>query len=167
MVRTPHAAAAGYVFWPLLRPFHCFVPVRLSTVFKFLCARKTPLHLERYYPHARIRVFHHSGPEIPGSAREGKPRSIFLCFAECSSAYSLAWSSLALLVHRDPAVDLSIERLHRVLSSEHSAFNIETLSLAAIPSTQRKATRILFRCSFEMNRRDWLVASAAGYRFCI
>src|SRR5881396_1823425 len=79
MVRTPHAAAAGYVFWPLLRPFHCFVPVRLSTVFKFLCARKTPLHPERYYPHARIRVFHHSGPEIPGSAREEKPRSFFLC----------------------------------------------------------------------------------------
>jgi hypothetical protein len=24
--------------------------------------------------------FHHSGPEIPGSAREGKPRSFFLCF---------------------------------------------------------------------------------------
>src|SRR5213594_1137891 len=45
-----------------------------------LCARKTPLHPERYYPHARIRVFHHSGPEIPGSAREGKPRSFFLCF---------------------------------------------------------------------------------------
>src|SRR5213594_1735106 len=45
-----------------------------------LCARKTLLHPERYYPHARIRVFHHSGPEIPGSAREGKPRSFFLCF---------------------------------------------------------------------------------------
>src|SRR2546428_11223752 len=45
------------------------------------CARKTPLHPERYYPHARIRVFHHSGPEIPGSAREGKPRSFFLCFS--------------------------------------------------------------------------------------
>src|SRR5437867_7960033 len=41
--------------------------------------RKTPLHPERYYPHARIRVFHHSGPEIPGSAREEKPRSFFLC----------------------------------------------------------------------------------------
>src|SRR6266705_222156 len=43
-------------------------------------SRKTALHHERYYPHARIRVFHHSGPEIPGSAREGKPRSFFLCF---------------------------------------------------------------------------------------
>jgi hypothetical protein len=51
---------------------------------------------------------------------------------ECSSAYSLAWSSLALLVHRDPAVDLCIERLHRVLYSERSTLNIETLSLAAI-----------------------------------
>src|SRR6266699_5667087 len=47
-----------------------------------LCARKTLLHPERYYPHARIRVFHHSGPEIPGSAREGKPRSFFLCFVK-------------------------------------------------------------------------------------
>src|SRR5438309_6134704 len=27
----------------------------------WLCARKTPLHPERYCPHARIRVFHHSG----------------------------------------------------------------------------------------------------------
>ncbi len=36
--------------------------------------RKNALHPERYYPHARIRVFHHSGPEIPGSAREGKLR---------------------------------------------------------------------------------------------
>src|SRR3989441_5276992 len=47
---------------------------------KRIDARKTPLHPERYYPHARIRVFHHSGPEIPGSAREGNPRSFFLCF---------------------------------------------------------------------------------------
>src|SRR5947207_9235720 len=39
-------------------------------------------HRERYYPPARIRAFHHSGPEIPGSAREGKPRSFFLCFAK-------------------------------------------------------------------------------------
>jgi hypothetical protein len=51
---------------------------------------------------------------------------------ECSSAYSLAWSSLALLVHRDPAVDLCIKRLHRALDSERSTLNIETLSLAAI-----------------------------------
>src|SRR5438876_8468308 len=43
---------------------------------------KRPCIPERYYPHARIRAFHHSGPEIPGSAREGKPRSFFLCFAK-------------------------------------------------------------------------------------
>ena len=53
-------------------------------------------------------------------------------WVECSSAYSLAWSSLALLVHRDPAVDLCIKRLHRALDSERSTQNIETLSLAAI-----------------------------------
>jgi hypothetical protein len=45
---------------------HCFVPVRNSSLFKFLYARKT--------------VFHHSLPEIPGSARDGKPRSFLLCF---------------------------------------------------------------------------------------
>jgi hypothetical protein len=51
---------------------------------------------------------------------------------ECSSGYSLAWSSLALLVHRDPAADFCIERLHRALSSERSTLSIETLSLGAI-----------------------------------
>src|SRR5437016_5039897 len=40
-----------------------------------LCAPENAPAPERYYPHARIRVFHHSGPEIPGSAREEKPRS--------------------------------------------------------------------------------------------
>jgi hypothetical protein len=49
----------------------------------------------------------------------------------CSSAYSLAWSSLALLVHRDPAADFCIERLHRALSSKRSTLSIETLSLGA------------------------------------
>jgi len=61
----------AFSFRALSRP-----PISLSVA---LCARKTPLHPERYYPHARIRVFHHSGLEIPGSAREGKPRSFFLC----------------------------------------------------------------------------------------
>ena len=42
--------------------------------------RPAPRKILSAYPHARIRVFHHSGPEIPGSAREGKPRSFFLCF---------------------------------------------------------------------------------------
>src|SRR2546428_12704040 len=54
------------------------------------CARKTPLHPERYYPYARIRVFHHSGPEIPGSAREGKPRSFFLCLVVGESHMAMA-----------------------------------------------------------------------------
>jgi hypothetical protein len=51
---------------------------------------------------------------------------------ECSSAYSLAWSAIALLVHQDTAADLCIERLHRALSSDVSTPNIETLSLAAV-----------------------------------
>src|SRR5262249_27072376 len=65
---------------PLTRP--CFRPcttmLRQCSVFKFLCARKTPC-TERYYPHSRIRVFHHSGLLC---FREGKPRSFFLCFAK-------------------------------------------------------------------------------------
>jgi len=35
-------------------------------------------------------------------------------------------------VHRNPAADLCIERLHRALYSERSTLNIEALSLAAI-----------------------------------
>jgi hypothetical protein len=51
---------------------------------------------------------------------------------ECSSAYSLAWSALALLMHRDrTTADICVDRLRRVLS-ELSALNIETLSLSAI-----------------------------------
>jgi len=69
---TSSLGSWAFSFRALSRP-----PISLSVA---LCARKTPLHPERYYPHARIRVFHHSGPEIPGSAREGKPRSFFLCF---------------------------------------------------------------------------------------
>ena len=52
--------------------------------------------------------------------------------AECSSAYSLAWSALAFLMHKDRAADLCIARLHKALSSDHSIFRTETLSLAAI-----------------------------------
>src|SRR6266566_6962989 len=44
---------------------------------------------ERYYPHARIRVFHHSGPEIPGSAREGK--TAFILSRKPSSASRVCW----------------------------------------------------------------------------
>jgi len=52
--------------------------------------------------------------------------------AECSSPYSLAWSALAFLMHKDRAANLCIARLHEALSSHSSAFNTETLSLAAI-----------------------------------
>jgi len=51
--------------------------------------------------------------------------------AECSSPYSLAWSALAFLMHKDRAANLCIARLHEALSSP-SVFNTETLSLAAI-----------------------------------
>jgi hypothetical protein len=53
------------------------------------------------------------------------------CF-ECSSAYSLAWSVLALSLHQDPARDQCREKLMKLLPSKLSILNIETLSLAAI-----------------------------------
>jgi hypothetical protein len=52
--------------------------------------------------------------------------------AECSSAYSLAWSALAFLMHKDRAADLCIARLYKALSSDLSILNMEALSLAAI-----------------------------------
>ena len=55
-----------------------------------------------------------------------------LTSAECSSPYSLAWSALAFLMHKDRAAKLCIARLHKGLSSDHSIFSTETLSLAAI-----------------------------------
>ena len=52
--------------------------------------------------------------------------------AECSSPYSLAWSALAFLMHKDRAAKLCIARLQEAMSSDLSIFNTETLSLAAI-----------------------------------
>ena len=51
---------------------------------------------------------------------------------DCSSGYSLAWSSLAFLTSQDPALDACIARLRTALSSTRSIPNTETLSLAAI-----------------------------------
>ena len=51
---------------------------------------------------------------------------------ECSSPYSLAWSALAFLMHKDRVANLCVARLHEALSSHSSVFNTETLSLAAI-----------------------------------
>jgi hypothetical protein len=50
---------------------------------------------------------------------------------DCPSAYSLAWASIAFLVHRDPALLGCITNLCRTLSSV-DATDTETLSLAAI-----------------------------------
>ena len=50
---------------------------------------------------------------------------------KCSSAYSLAWSALACLSHKDQAAEICIEHLYTTLSLNR-AFNIETLSLSAI-----------------------------------
>src|SRR2546425_13220736 len=85
------------------------------------CARKTPLHPERSYPHARIRVFHHSGPEIPGSAREGKPRSFFLC----------------LELEHDPGALESVERLRQI--SALIKESLEDFSLIELTASQRES----------------------------
>jgi len=53
-------------------------------------------------------------------------------FRDCSSPYSLAWSALAFLKHKDRSASLCVARLHEALSSNHSMFNMETLSFAAI-----------------------------------
>ncbi len=53
-------------------------------------------------------------------------------FGDCASAYSLAWSALTFLMHKDRAADPCIARLQKSLSSDHSIFSTETLSLAAI-----------------------------------
>jgi len=51
---------------------------------------------------------------------------------ECSSAYSLAWSSIAFLIQEDWAFDRCIAMLLNVLSSGHTIPSVETLCLVAI-----------------------------------
>src|SRR5881409_3044107 len=48
----------------------------------------------------------------------------------CSSIYSLSWTALALLAHRDAMLNDCIGKLHRGLSGRSSVSNIEALSLA-------------------------------------
>ncbi len=52
-------------------------------------------------------------------------------YAGCSSAYSLAWSTIAFSVHQDRALNECVADLCRVLSSTET-ISIEILSLAAI-----------------------------------
>ncbi len=51
---------------------------------------------------------------------------------DCRSAYSLAWSAIAFLVHQDQAVNHCIADLRTELSLKGFISNVETLSLAAI-----------------------------------
>jgi hypothetical protein len=51
---------------------------------------------------------------------------------ECRSVYSLSWAILALLAHGDKAAGELFTRLVSRLSSDRSAFDVETLSIAAI-----------------------------------
>src|SRR5206468_10958830 len=51
-----------------------------------MCARRTPVHAERGYLEARIRVFRHALLQIPRSAGDRKPCSNFLCFVQISYA---------------------------------------------------------------------------------
>jgi hypothetical protein len=51
---------------------------------------------------------------------------------DCPSAYSLAWSAIALTVHEDPAFTDCVAHLNDRISTRNATSNIETLSLAAI-----------------------------------
>ena len=66
-----------------------------------------------------------------GTAVQALNRLRALC-VDCSSAYSLAWATIAFIVHQDEAVKHCIGNLHRALSSRNAISNIETLSLATI-----------------------------------
>jgi hypothetical protein len=72
---------------------------------------------------------------LPGDADAAAGQSLNWlrqAFVECSSAYSLAWSALAFLVHQDPVLDHCMAVLHTAVSSKISVSNIEALSLASI-----------------------------------
>ena len=51
---------------------------------------------------------------------------------DCSSAYSLAWSAIALSLHEDQVINRCIANLHKALSSMGAISDVEALSLAAI-----------------------------------
>jgi hypothetical protein len=51
---------------------------------------------------------------------------------DCSSAYSLAWSSVTFSLHVDATTNRCIAHLLRILSSPDAISNVEALSLAAI-----------------------------------
>jgi hypothetical protein len=50
----------------------------------------------------------------------------------CSSGYSLAWTTLAFLFRDRPAAELSLARLCEVLPGKLTTLSTDTLSLAAI-----------------------------------
>jgi hypothetical protein len=51
---------------------------------------------------------------------------------ECWSGYSLAWSTLALLLRDRPSAELSLTRLREILPGDLKTLSTDTLSLAAI-----------------------------------
>src|SRR5262245_38373984 len=55
-------------------------PALASASSAFACASAGELSPLLGRSYQAVRGFHHSGPEIPGSAGDGKPRSFFLCF---------------------------------------------------------------------------------------
>lgn len=69
--------------------------------------------------------------ETDATAREGLKWLRQACI-ECSSAYSLSWSALALLRYRDSNLDRCFASIHRALYTNSFVSNVEALSLAAI-----------------------------------
>src|SRR5438094_2340725 len=126
---------------------------------------------ERYYPHARIRVFHHSGTEIPGSVREGKPRSFFLCFVKIfkkvdrlseNDASSSATRKWLLLASKSLFLTSKSEMLTRkwlLLTSKSEMLASKSLFLT---SKSEMLTRkwLLLTSKSEMLARKWLLLTS-------
>ncbi len=51
---------------------------------------------------------------------------------DCPSVFSLSWTALALLIHRDATLNSCIANLNEAFSGQSSISNIEALSLAVI-----------------------------------
>jgi hypothetical protein len=53
-------------------------------------------------------------------------------YVQCSSPYSLAWSTLAFAAHRDHALHPCIERLGKTALARLTTLNVDALSVTAI-----------------------------------
>ncbi len=64
---------------------------------------------------------------------------------DCSSVFSLSWTALALLMHRDATLNSCVANLNKAFSGQSSISNIEALSLAVIAMNAVQDNRNPFR----------------------